>query len=121
MESQNLKKDAGDQGGLRLVGDSKAQTEASAPERQFVNFMFFRVDPDWRKLDPETKSSSKAEFQGVFDKFRDDFLLYTYSLVGFDSKADIMFWRIGDSLDLVQEMTASLYRTQLGSFIETVD
>ena len=121
MESQNLKKDAGDQGGLRLVSDSKGLVDAPALEKQFVNFMFFRVNPDWRKLDPETKSIFKSEFQGVFDKFRDDFLLYTYSLVGFDSKADIMFWRIGESLDLIQEMTAKLYRTSLGSFFEIAD
>jgi chlorite dismutase len=47
--------------------------------------------------------------------------LFSYSLVGFDSKADLMFWRIGNSLDLIQEMTAKLYRTNLGSFLETTD
>lgn len=121
MESQNLKKDAGDQGGLRLVSDSKGQVESPPVEKQFVNFMFFRVSPDWRKLDPETKGIFKSEFQSVFNTFRGDFLLYTYSLVGFDSKADIMFWRIGESLDLIQEMTAKLYRTSLGSFFEIAD
>jgi chlorite dismutase len=121
MESQNLKKDAAEQGGLRLVGESKGSSEAPAIEKQFVNFMFFRVSPEWRKLDPEKKRIYKSEFEGVFDEFRDDFLLYTYSLVGFDSKADIMFWRIGTSLDLIQEMTAKLYRTGLGSFFEIAD
>jgi chlorite dismutase len=121
MESQNLKKDGGDQSGLRLVSDSKGLVEAPLLEKQFVNFMFFRVNPEWRKLDRESKSIFKSEFQSVFDKFRDDFLLFTYSLVGFDSKADIMFWRIGTSLDLIQEMTAKLYRTSLGSFFEVAD
>jgi len=121
MESQNLRKDAGDQSGLRLVAESKSPVELPAVEKQFVNFMFFRVNPEWRKLNPETKGIFKAEFQGVFEKFRDDFLLYTYSLVGFDSKADLMFWRIGTSLDLIQEMTAKLYRTSLGSFFEIAD
>jgi chlorite dismutase len=32
-----------------------------------------------------------------------------------------MFWRIGSSLDLIQDMTAKLYRTDLGSFLETTD
>src|SRR5690349_11679322 len=121
MESQNLKKDAGEQGGLRLVSDSKGSSTTPALEKQFVNFMFFRINPEWRKLNPETKSIFKTEFQTVFDKFRDDFLLFTYSLVGFDSKADLMFWRIGTSLDLIQEMTARMYRTNLGSFFETAD
>ena len=121
MELQNLKKEGGDQSGLRLVSDAKGFVESPAPEKQFVNFMFFRVNPEWRKLNPETKSIFKSEFQGVFDQFRNDFLLYSYSLVGFDSKADIMFWRIGTSLDLIQEMTAKLYRTSLGSFFEIAD
>lgn len=90
-------------------------------EKQFVNFMFFRVNPDWRKLSAENKAAFKAEFQGVFDRFRNDFLLFTYSLVGFDSKADLMIWRIGTSLDLIQEMTAKLYRTNFGSFFHTAD
>ena len=57
----------------------------------------------------------------MYSEYSDDFLLYSYSLVGFDSKADIMFWRIGRSLDLIQEMTAKLYRTDLGSYLETSD
>jgi chlorite dismutase len=33
----------------------------------------------------------------------------------------MMFWRIGTSLDRVQDMTAQLYRTNLGSYLETPD
>ena len=32
-----------------------------------------------------------------------------------------MFWRVGTSLDLVQDMTAKLYRTNLGNYLETAD
>ncbi|MEP7214430.1 MAG: chlorite dismutase family protein [Acidobacteriota bacterium] len=121
MEIVNFQKDGVEQSGLRLVAEPKNDAVLPAIEKQFVNFTFLRVNPEWRKLDRDTKTKFKTEFTAVFDRFRSGFLLYTYSLVGFDSKADLMFWRIGDSLDLIQEMTASLYRTQLGSFIETVD
>lgn len=106
---------------LRLVPERADEYEPSAVEKQFVNFMFLRVSPDWRKLDNEAKRVYKAEFASVFESFRDDFLLFSYSLVGFDSKADLMFWRVGKSLDLIQEMTAKLYRTNLGSYVETTD
>ncbi|MFN2500608.1 MAG: chlorite dismutase family protein [Pyrinomonadaceae bacterium] len=106
---------------LRLVSDNDDVPEFAVVDKQFVNFMFLRINPEWRKLSSKTKSAFKTEFQKVFDRFRDDFLLYTYSLVGFDSKADLMIWRVGESLDLVQDMTAKLYRTNLGSFIETTD
>jgi chlorite dismutase len=121
MEIVNSQKEGVEQTGLRLVADGKTAVQMPTIEKQFVNFTFLRVNPEWRKLAGRTKEDFKEEFTDVFDRFRSNFLLYTYSLVGFDSKADLMFWRIGDSLDLVQEMTASLYRTQLGTFIETVD
>ena len=121
MEIINSKKDATEQGGLRLVPEPPPLLEPPKVEKQFVNFIFFRVSPEWRKLDVKAKTEFKAEFDSVYEEFRNDFLLYSYSLVGFDSKADLMFWRIGTSLDLIQEMTAKLYRTELGSYFETAD
>lgn len=121
MELIDLDKTNTEAGGLRLVSDNKNLEKFPAIEKQFVNFMFLRVHPDWRKLNQETKRIFKAEFQSVYKKFTGEMLLYTYSLVGFDSKADLMLWRVGTSLDLIQEMTAQLYRTNLGSYLETTD
>jgi chlorite dismutase len=121
MEIINFEKETTEPGTLRLVSDKKEPQAFPLIEKQFVNFMFFRVNPEWRKLNAETKRIFKSEFQSVFNKFNEDFLLFSYSLVGFDSKADLMFWRIGSSLDLIQDMTAKLYRTNLGSFLETSD
>jgi chlorite dismutase len=121
MEIVNFDKDTSEQGKLRLVSENKEPQKFPVIEKQFVNFMFFRVNPEWRKLNQETKRVFKSEFQSIYNKFNKDLLLYSYSLVGFDSKADLMLWRIGSSLDAIQEMTAKLYRTNLGSFLETSD
>ncbi len=121
MQLIDLEKEKSETGGLRLVSDNREPQRFPVLEKQFVNFMFLRINPDWRKLDAETKRIFKAEFQIVFDKFNENLLLFSYSLVGFDSKADLMFWRIGNSLDLIQDMTAKLYGTNLGSFIETTE
>ncbi len=106
--------------GLRLVEDG-APTERLAVGQQFVNFIFFRVNADWRKLSADAKQLAKNEFREVYDSFRDELMLFSYSLVGFDSKSDLMFWRIGNSLDIIQEMTAKLYRTTLGNHLEPTD
>ncbi|HQZ97410.1 MAG TPA: chlorite dismutase family protein [Pyrinomonadaceae bacterium] len=106
---------------LRLVPEMEEVPELSAVEKQFVNFTFLRVIPEWRALDDETKGVYKAEFAEIFESFRDDFLLFSYSLVGFDSRADLMLWRVARSLDLIQDMTARLNQTNLGRFIETAD
>ncbi len=121
MQLIDSEKEVNEPGGLRLVADNREPHKFPVIEKQFVNFMFLRVNPDWRKLDAESKKEFKTEFQAIFDSFGEKLLLYSYSLVGFDSKADLMFWRIGNSLDSIQEMTAKLYRTDFGSFIETTD
>jgi chlorite dismutase len=119
VEQKN--KETPENGGLRLVADNKEPQKFPVVEKQFVNFMFFRISADWRKLGAAANSDYKNEFETVYNRFSEDFLLYSYSLVGFDSKADFMLWRIGTSLDLVQEMTARLYRTEFGSYLETAD
>jgi chlorite dismutase len=121
MERPTSQKEMNEQSGLRLVPESKDPQHFPQIHRQFVSYMFLRVNPEWRKLDGESKRTFKTEFQNVYKEFSDDFLLFSYSLVGFDSKADLMFWRVGTSLDLVQEMTAKLYRTNLGNYLETAD
>ncbi len=121
MELKNLDKETSEPSGLRLVADNKDVFPSPQIQKQFVNFMFFRVNPEWRRLDAALKSEFKAEFEEIFKTYTDKFLLFAYSLVGFDSKADLMFWRVGESLDLIQEMTARLYRTNLGSYLETAD
>jgi chlorite dismutase len=121
MNLGNSKKEGNEASGLRLVDELRGRQPRLEPHCQFVNFMFLRVNPEWRRLDPETKAILKSEFQAVYDPYHGDFLLFSYSLVGFDSKADLMLWRIGTSMDQIQEMTARLYRTRLGSYLETAD
>jgi chlorite dismutase len=121
MDLKNSQRDVTEQSGLRLVTESADSNTIHAVEKQFVNYMFFRVNPEWRQLDKEKKSADKEEFERTCREFYEDFLLFSYSLVGFDSKADLMLWRIGMSLDRVQEMTARLFHTGLGSYLETAD
>lgn len=120
MDQTNAEKKS-EEGSLRLVSESKPPHPFPAIRKQFVNFIFFRVNTDWRKLDVQTKLVYKKEFTQVFEDYSKELLVFNYSLVGFDSKADLMFWRIGDSLDTLQDMTAKLYRTNLGSYLETAD
>lgn len=121
MELVELEKNLSETTALRLVADNREPQPLPKLEKQFVNFIFFRVNPEWRKLDTETKTIYKKEFQQVFADYEKQLLLFNYSLIGFDSKADLMFWRIGESLDTIQDMTARMFRTNLGSYLETTD
>ena len=110
----NIEIEDTENGKLRLVSDNDSPETKPEIQKQFVNFMFLRVNPDWRKLNSETKRVFKSEFQKVFKEYAGELILSSYSLVGFDSKADLMFWRIGNSLDVIQDMTAKLIPYESG-------
>ena len=106
-------------GSLRLADrDDEAEQPRPSLPRQFVNFTFYHVRPEWHFLDEATRAAGKREFLDVVESFRRDLLLHTYSITGLRSNVDFMIWRIGYALDPIQEMTARLNRTGLGRYLE---
>jgi chlorite dismutase len=104
---------------LRLADrDERVEQPRSNLPRQFVNFTFYRVRPEWRLLDEAERASGKQEFIDAVEEFRRELLIHTYSITGLRSNADLMIWRIGYSLDPIQEMTARINRTGLGRYVE---
>ena len=94
------------------------QTDKAKLPRQFVTFTFYKARPDWRALDAAAKLDAKREFVEVFDSYRRNLLMHTYSIVGLRSNVDFMIWRIGYTLDPFQEMSARLNATALGRHLD---
>ena len=94
------------------------QTEKTKLPRQFVTFSFYKARPEWRALDERARQDAKIEFVDVFDSYRSDMLLHTYSIVGLRSNVDFMMWRIGYALDPFQDMSARMNRTALGRCLD---
>jgi chlorite dismutase len=118
----SLENEPKEQPSIRLVSKSNAESAQQTPiKRQFVNFTFYRVRPEWRMLDEATRKQSKQEFQEVIESCRKDILMHYYSLVGLRKNAEMMIWRIGYSLDPLQEMTAKLNNTKLGQYLEVTE
>ena len=97
------------------LGDRAAK---SALPRQFVTFTFFFSLPEWRMLSESERDEGKKEFLAAVEASRGELLINTYSIVGLRTNADFMIWRIGYSLDPIQEMAARLNRTGLGRYLE---
>jgi chlorite dismutase len=89
------------------------------PKRQFVNFAFYKIDPAWRRLPREEREANKKEFSNCVEEWRQSLLLIAYSTVGLRPDTDFMLWRIGDSLEQFQGMSAQLNRTALGGYLTT--
>ncbi|MGZ5441526.1 MAG: chlorite dismutase family protein [Thermoanaerobaculia bacterium] len=93
----------------------KAET---AMQRQFVNFMFFRVDRDFRSLGANEKESAKREFAEIVKKYTGPMFVLPYSTAGLKAGVDFMLWRIGFDLDPFQRMAADINKSILGRYLD---
>jgi len=104
--------------GMREVREEEQPTEKAKLPRQFVTFSFFRARPEWRMLDAESKCEAKRELVELVESYKRDLLIHSYSIVGLRANADFMLWRIGYSLDPLQEMSARINGSALGRYLE---
>ena len=105
---------------------SEVQEAPSSPSkkpvrRQYVSFLFYKVDPAWRRLPLSEREQGKKEFSSVVEQFTQDdkIIIRTYSTVGTRGDCDFMMWRISYSLEHIQEFTAKLLSTRLGQYLST--
>jgi chlorite dismutase len=100
---------------------TRTQQQTTAEERlpaQYVNYIFFKLDPVWRRLPDEERAWGKKEFLEAVEEHSQEMLLRSFSLMGLRSDADFMLWRIGYDLDAFEKMTGALMKTGLGKYLE---
>jgi chlorite dismutase len=95
------------------------ESGAADNRRQYVNFVYYKVDAAWRRLPDEDRKRGKCQFVDVVKTFEPEMLVVPYSLVGIRGDCDFMLWRITYDLPKLQEMTAQLLATDLGKYLTT--
>jgi chlorite dismutase len=103
------------------MAETRTQEQRAAEEKppaQYVNYIFFKLDPLWRRLPYEERVRGKREFLEAVEEHAQEMLLRSFSLMGLRSDADFMLWRIGYDLDAFEKMTSVLMNTSLGRYLE---
>jgi chlorite dismutase len=93
--------------------------EQQGERRQVVKFSFYSVTPVWRGLPAAERQAHKAAFCAAVAGFSDRLHVRSYSVVGLRGDADILLWQIGDRLDDIQELAASIMRTPMAPYLNT--
>jgi chlorite dismutase len=106
-----------------MTATVEPQTQPARPaepalQRQFVNFMFFRVDRAFRSLPAEAKAEAKREFADIVKRYTGPLMLLPYSTVGLKAGIDFMLWRIGYDIEPLQAMAADINRSVLGRYLD---
>jgi chlorite dismutase len=99
------------------------ETEAAAKpqtplQRQFVNFMFFRVDRAFRALPDDVKADAKRELAEIIARYSGPMIVLPYSTVGIKAGIDFMLWRIGYDLEPFQRMAADINKSVFGRYLD---
>src|SRR5438445_4921792 len=107
---------------MTIISIEESATKASnqfGTISSFVNYTFFKLDPEWRRLKDSERQATKHDFLTGLDQNGKELSLRTYSLVGTRANADFMLWTIADSLDKFQVLQSQLLKTTLGKFVST--
>jgi chlorite dismutase len=90
---------------------------AEARPRQFVAYTFYKVLPEWRRLDEETKRRGREEFSAVVDEYSASIFCRSYSLLGTRADCDFMLWKAAVELEIFNRFEGELNRSGLGAYI----
>jgi len=83
---------------------------------RYVQALALGLDPAWRRLpDGERRASAAAFIQAV--EGGKAVKTFTYSMVGLKPGVDVLLWRLGASLDALEESAAAVLRSGLGTWM----
>ena len=87
-------------------------------EREYLKYTFFKVNPQWRRLENDGKSLAREEFASIINRFGQQNIVASYSLIGTRGDTDFMLWTISRRLEDFQELASNLLSSKLGRFLE---
>ena len=97
----------------------EVRIEEPAPiASQFVQYLFLKVDPQWRRLDASMRASGRAEFADAIATAAPAISTHAYSTLGLKTGAELMLWWKSADPVHVQDTLAALLRTGLGRYCE---
>ena len=102
---------------VTTLTELQQQAQDTPAARQLVGFSFYRVDPVWRRLPGATKRKQADELRAVVDRYAKRLMVLTYSLVGLKADVDFLIWRVGTSLEALQEMSGAVRQTAMAGYL----
>lgn len=82
----------------------------------FVQYLFLRVDPQWRRLEPAQRECATTQVREVIQS-QQEITTYVYSTTGLKAGTDVLLWRTGPELDEIQSTTNAILKTRLGAYL----
>lgn len=98
-------------------GDTGTGTSEES-RAQFVQYLFLKVDPQWRRVSATERAAGRAEFARAVSDARGDVTTYGYSTLGLKVGAEILLWWKAASPEATQQLISRVLQTGLGRYCE---
>lgn len=85
----------------------------------YSSFVFLKLNEKFRHLVSNEKIAAKQEFENMIAGCQERLFLRTYFLTGLKEKCDLLFWRMSDNLEYLQEICAKTFSVGIGKYFET--
>jgi chlorite dismutase len=92
--------------------------EAATAQPLFVQFLFLKADPAWRRLSRTAREDGREAFASVIEDAASEVTTYAYSTLGLKVGSELLLWRKSRSPLAVQEMTGRLLQAGIGAYLE---
>lgn len=86
-------------------------------ETTFMQFLFYRLDPAWRRLPDEDRTCRTTEFAEAVEG-DESITTYAYTMTGLKAGTDLLLWRNGTDLAALQASASRLHKTALGRYLD---
>jgi chlorite dismutase len=87
-----------------------------SPNLVYSSFMFLRLDPSFRRLISNEKIAAKQEFENVVASCQEKLFLRTYLVAGLRADCDVLFWRMSQDADYLQDLCARTFSAGIGRY-----
>lgn len=89
---------------------------STVSDNQFVQALALGLDPAWRRLPADDRCRS-AEAMCAAVSAQPEVKTFTYSMIGLEASVDLMLWNLAPSLDALEEMSARVLRSGMGTWM----
>lgn len=95
-----------------------AQPLDAPPALRFVQYLFFKTDPLWRRLPREQRERGRREFADVLEQDGRGITTHAYSTLGLKVTAELLLWQKSTGPEPLQELVCEVLQTGLGQYVE---
>ncbi len=87
----------------------------------YSSFLFLKLKTDFRLLVSNEKIAAKQEFENLIGSCQEKIFLRTYFMTGLKKSCDILFWRMSEDLQFLQEICSRTFSMGIGKYFEQTD